>query len=83
MPLIRGTNSAVMTTERRRDRISKWVAELRDRAGRQEAEEAVAALANESARILWAVLAKERYFDPGRVSVKHEAPAMAGAAMAG
>lgn len=48
MLLIQGAKSAVMTAERRSDRIAKGVAELRDRAGWQKA---VVALANKNARI--------------------------------
>ena len=78
--LIQGAKSAVMTAHKRRDRISQWLVQLTARVGWQKA---VVALANKNARILWAVLAKGRRFDPDHVSVKPEAPAMAGAAMAG
>ncbi len=78
--LIQGAKSAVMTAHKRRDWISQWLVQLTARVGWQKA---VVALANKNARILWAVLAKGRRFDPDHVSVKPEAPAMAGAAMAG
>jgi transposase len=78
--LIQGAKSAVMTAHKRRDRISQWLVQLTARVGWQKA---VVALANKNARILWAVLAKGRHFDPDHVSVKPEGPAMAGAAMAG
>ena len=38
-------------------------------------QKAVVALANKNARILWAVLAKKRRFDPNHVSVKPQGPA--------
>ncbi len=46
-------------------------------------QKAAVALANKNARILWAVLAKGRRFDPDHVSVKPEAPAVAMSAVAG
>jgi transposase len=78
--LIQAAKSAVMTAHRRDDPISRWVHALRQKSGWQKA---VVALANKNARILWAVLAKGRHFDPDHVSVKPEGPAMAVAAMAG
>lgn len=72
MLLIQRAKSAVMTAERRSDRISKWVAELRDRAGWQKA---VVALANKSARILWAVMTRCEAFDANHLSVKPVPPA--------
>ena len=80
MLLIQGARSEVTTAHKRRDRISQWLVQLTARVGWQKA---VVALANKNARILWAVLAKGRRFDPDHVPVKPEAPAMAGAAMAG
>jgi transposase len=65
--LIQGAKSAVMTAHKRADRISQWLVQLRERVGWQKA---VVALANKNARILWAVLAKGRTFDPNHVSVK-------------
>jgi len=65
--MIQGAKSAVMTAHKRADRISLWLVQLRERVGWQKA---VVALANKNARILWAVLAKGRTFDPNHVSVK-------------
>jgi hypothetical protein len=69
--LIQGAKSAVMTapepTQKRSDRISQWLVQLQARVGWQRA---VVALANKNARILWAVLARGRSFDPNHVSVK-------------
>jgi hypothetical protein len=65
--LIQGAKSAVMTAHKRSDRISQWLVQLLARVGWQKA---VVALANKNARILWAVLARGRTFDPNHVSVK-------------
>ena len=78
--LIQGAKSAVMTAHRRGDRISQWLVQLTARVGWQKA---VVAMANKNARILWAVLAKGRRFDPDHLSVKPTMPAMAGPATAG
>jgi len=65
--LIQGAKSAVMTAHRRQDRISTWVAALRERSGWQKA---VVALANKNARILWAVMTRGQAFDANHLSVK-------------
>jgi transposase len=78
--LIQGAKSAVMTAHKRADRISQWVVQLTARVGWQKA---VVAIANKNARILWAVLAKGRHFDPNHISVKPQGPATAVPAMAG
>ncbi len=78
--LIQGAKSAVMTAHKRRDRISQWLVQLTARVGWQKA---VVAMANKNARILWAVLAKGRRFDPDHVPVKPEGPALAVPARAG
>ncbi len=65
--LIQGAKSAVITAHKRADRISQWLVQLRERVGWQKA---VVALANKNARILWAVLATGRTFDPDHISVK-------------
>ena len=62
--LIQGAKSAVMSAAKRGDRISKWLVQLRQRAGWQKA---VVALANKNARILWAVLSRGERYDPGHV----------------
>jgi hypothetical protein len=49
------------------DRISQWVAQLKERVGWQKA---VVALANKNARILWAVLARGDRFDANWVADK-------------
>jgi len=65
--LIQGAKSAVMTADRRQDKISQWAVALRERSGWQKA---VVALANKNARILWAVMAHGEAFDANHVSVK-------------
>jgi transposase len=65
--LIQGAKSAVMTAHKRSDKISQWLVQLLARVGWQKA---VVALANKNARIVWALLAKGRGFDPNYVSVK-------------
>ena len=65
--LIQGARSAVMTAHKRSDKISLWLVQLLARVGWQKA---VVALANKNARILWAVLANGRSFDPNHVSIK-------------
>lgn len=62
--LIQGAKSAVMTAGKRSDRISRWLVQLKERAGWQKA---VVALANKNARILWAVLTRDASFDPDHV----------------
>jgi transposase len=78
--LVQGAKSAVMTAHKRRDRISQWLVQLTARVGWQKA---VVALANKNARILWAVLAKGRRFDPNHVSVKPHGPATVVPTLAG
>jgi transposase len=73
MLLIQGAKSVVLTAQRRSDRISAWVARLRERAGWQKA---AVALANKNARILWAVMTRGEAFDANHLSVK---PQMAAA----
>ena len=77
--LVQGAKSAVMTAHKRSDRISQWLVQLTARVGWQKA---VVALANKNARILWAVLAKKRRFDPNHVSVKPQGPATIGTTLA-
>jgi transposase len=62
--LIQGAKSAVMTAAKRGDRISRWLVQLKERAGWQKA---VVALANKNARILWAMLARGATYDPDHV----------------
>jgi transposase len=67
MLLIQGARAAVLTAHRRDDPISKWAHQLREKSGWQKA---VVALANKNARILWAMFARGKPFDPVHVSVK-------------
>ena len=53
-----------MSAAKRRDRISQWLVQLKERVGWQKA---VVALANKNARILWAVLTRDVAFDPDHV----------------
>jgi transposase len=62
--LIQGARSAVMSADKRSDRISQWIVQLKERVGWQKA---VVALANKNARILWAVLTRQSAFDPNHV----------------
>jgi len=65
--LIQGAKSAVTTAHKRSDKISQWLVQLLARVGWQQA---VVALANKNARIVWALLAKGQEFDPNYLSVK-------------
>ena len=62
--LIQGAKSAVMSAHKRRDRISQWLVQLKERAGWQKA---VVALTNKNARIQWAVLTRDAQFDADHV----------------
>jgi transposase len=62
--LIQGAKSAVMTASKRSDRLSRWLVQLRDRAGWQKT---VVALANKNARILWSIMTRDATFDPDYV----------------
>jgi len=62
--LIQGAKSALLAASKRRDRISQWLLQLRERVGWQKA---LVALANKNARILWAVLTREVDYDPEHV----------------
>lgn len=73
--LIQAAKSAVMTAHKRQDPISMWLYDLRERSGWQKA---AVALANKNARILWAVMTKNKPFDAHHVSVKPVAPAVLG-----
>lgn len=65
--LIQGAKVAVMTAGKREDPISQWLVQLTARVGWQKA---CVAMANKNARILWAVMTRDRGFDPKHVSVK-------------
>jgi hypothetical protein len=62
--LIQGAKSAVMSADKRTDRISLWLVQITQRIGWQKA---VAALPNKNARILWATLTRGDQFDPNHV----------------
>ncbi|MDA8364526.1 MAG: IS110 family transposase [Gammaproteobacteria bacterium] len=64
--LIHGARAVLRHSERRTDRLGRWVCELRDRA---HANVVACALANKNARIAWAVLTK---------GVTYQASALAG-----
>jgi len=68
--LIQGAKSAVMSAGKRDDPISRWLLKLSARVGWQKA---CVAMANKNARILWAVMTRDRSFDPRHVSVKPDA----------
>ena len=67
MLLIQGAKSAVMTAHKRDDQILKWVHQLRERTGWQKA---AVALANNNARIPWAMFVRGKPFDAPHASVK-------------
>jgi len=69
--LIQGAKAAVRTSEKRSDRLSQWVTQLKARVGWQKA---VVALANKNARILWAILTRGERFDANHLSDKPEPP---------
>ena len=54
-----------MTTHKRDDSVSKWVHHLREKSDWQKA---AVALANKNARILWAVMTREKRYDAHHVS---------------
>ena len=70
--LIQGARSAVSAAPRRSDPISRWIVQLQQRIGWQKT---LVAVANKNARILWAVLAKGRDYDPLHMPAKPLAPA--------
>jgi transposase len=70
--LIQGARSVVSTAAKRSDPVSRWIVQLQQRIGRQKT---LVAVANKNARILWAVLAKGRDYDPLHVPGKPFAPA--------
>jgi transposase len=70
--LIQGARSVVATAARRTDPVSRWIVQLQQRIGWQKT---LVAVANKNARILWAVLAKGRDYDPLHVPAKPFAPA--------
>lgn len=67
---IQGAKSALMSAHKRDDAISRWAVQLKQRLGWQKA---CVALANKNARILWAVMTRDKAFDAGHVSLKPQA----------
>jgi transposase len=65
--LIQGAKSAVMSVDKRDDPTSRWLKQLIERVGWQKA---CVAMANKNARILWAVMTREKGFDAQHVSAK-------------
>ncbi len=59
--LIHGARSAILAAQRRGDNTS-WLAKLLER---RHANVAAAALANKNARVVWALLAHDREYQPG------------------
>ena len=70
--LIQGARSAVAAAAKRSDPISRWIVQLLARIGWQKT---LVAVANKNARILWAVLARGRPFDPHFVPARPAAAA--------
>jgi len=65
--MIQGAKSAVMSAGRRDDATSRWLQALQQRVGWQKA---CVAMANKNARILWAVMTRDKAYEPGHVSEK-------------
>ncbi len=65
--LIQWAKSAVMSADKGDDPISRWLVQLKERAGWQKV---CVAMANKNARILWAVMTRDQGFDVPHVSVK-------------
>jgi transposase len=70
--LIQGARSVVAAAPRRSDPVSRWIVQLQQRIGWQKT---LVAVANKNARILWAVLARGRDYDPLHMPAKFIAPA--------
>jgi transposase len=65
--MIQGAKSAVMSAGKRDDATSRWLEALQQRVGWQKA---CVAMANKNARILWAVMTRDKAYEPGHVSEK-------------
>jgi transposase len=59
--LVHGARAVVSQAPRREDRLSGWITRLRERRGMNVA---VVALANKTARVIWALLAKGEDYQP-------------------
>lgn len=66
--LIQRAKAAVLTGKHNDDPISQWAHRLRERCGWQKA---VVALANKNARILCAVMTRDKCYDAHHASVPH------------
>lgn len=64
--LIHGARSVLFAAQRRKASVDRWVHGLLER---RNMNIAVVAMANKSARIVWALLAKDRQYDPAHVSI--------------
>jgi transposase len=60
--LIHGARAVIRVAERRTNHANSWLARL---MGRRNKNVAAVALANKNARIVWALLAHERDYQPG------------------
>jgi transposase len=65
--LIQGAKSAVMSAHKRADPTSRWLGQLKERVGWQKA---CVAMANKNSRILWAVMTRDKPYDPRHVSLE-------------
>lgn len=63
--LIHGARSVLWAAQRRKATVDRWVQGLLER---RNANVAAVAMANKTARIVWALLAKARQYDPQHVS---------------
>ncbi len=64
--LIQGAKAVILTGKHNDDPISQWAQRMRERCGWQKA---AVALANKNARILWAVMTRDKRYDAHHVSV--------------
>jgi transposase len=64
--LIHGARSALRTAQRRKDSAGRWMQNL---LHRRHANVATVAMANKNARVVWALLAKDRQYDPQHLSM--------------
>ena len=65
--MIQGAKSAVMSAGKRDDPTSRWLDALKQRVGWQKA---CVAMANKNARVLWAVMTRDKAYDAEHVSEK-------------
>jgi hypothetical protein len=62
----------VATAPKRSDSVARWIVQLQQRIGWQKT---LVAVANKNARILWAVLARGRSYDPDYLRLKPQVQA--------